>query len=217
MHLYVCNYSQKATYMTLAYLIVGLLSEKPMSGYELNREFQAKVGHFWTTTQSQIYRTLHKLLDKGWVRVEQVVQEDYPDKKVYHITEKGRQALRQWTQMPLEEFSHPVREAWLGQLFFSGKSDHDEVIGLLHGYLERVQQDITALQGVEAHFFSMLDPATLPLQYRTQYLTLEYGIKINQAVATWLEQSIADLQTQQAHHKDDTPSTDAPDKDQQES
>src|ERR1043165_9302735 len=104
-------------YMSLPHLLLGLLSSNPMSGYDLNKVFNTTIQHFWTTDQSQIYRTLYKLEEEGKVRVETIIQEDNPNKKVYHVTEVGAAELSQWLRQPLEEKG--TREAWLGQLFFS--------------------------------------------------------------------------------------------------
>src|SRR5436190_21593498 len=100
-------------YMSLPHLLLGLLSSNPMSGYDLNKVFNTTIQHFWTTDQSQIYRTLYKLEEEGKVRVETIIQEDSPNKKVYHITDAGADELSRWLVQPLT--SSTVREAWLGQ------------------------------------------------------------------------------------------------------
>ena len=51
--------------------------------------FDASVRHFWPADQSQIYRTLSHLADKGLAELEVVEQIDRPDRKVYHITPAG--------------------------------------------------------------------------------------------------------------------------------
>ena len=44
--------------MSLEYAILGFLSYKPFSGYEMKKAFDNSVRHFWYADQSQIYRTL---------------------------------------------------------------------------------------------------------------------------------------------------------------
>ncbi|MEO1643977.1 MAG: PadR family transcriptional regulator, partial [Chloroflexota bacterium] len=47
--------------MSLQHILLGLLSDEPGSGYDLNKRLQAEGQHFWTTDQSQIYRALYKM------------------------------------------------------------------------------------------------------------------------------------------------------------
>src|SRR6185369_16784590 len=109
------------SYMSLPHLLLGLLSSNPMSGYDLNKAFNTTVQHFWTTDQSQIYRALYKLDEEGKVEVETIIQEDNPNKKVYHITEAGTAELRDW--LAKRHASATIREGWLGQLFFGYEVD----------------------------------------------------------------------------------------------
>ena len=45
--------------MSLGHAILGFLSRRPMTGYELKtRCFDQVASHFWTADQAQIYRTL---------------------------------------------------------------------------------------------------------------------------------------------------------------
>lgn len=76
--------------MSLDHAILGFLNYHPYTGYDLKKIFDFSVQHFWSADQSQIYRTLNRLTDAGYVEMEKVAQEDRPDRKVYHITGAGR-------------------------------------------------------------------------------------------------------------------------------
>ena len=56
--------------MSLEYAILGFLNYSPMSGYDLKKLFDNSVRHFWPADQSQIYRTLGKLAEQGYVERE---------------------------------------------------------------------------------------------------------------------------------------------------
>ncbi len=51
--------------MSLETGILGFLSMKPLSGYDLKRLFNMSAAYFWPADQAQIYRTLKKLTDHG--------------------------------------------------------------------------------------------------------------------------------------------------------
>ena len=82
--------------MSLEHAIQGFLTCRPLSGYDLKKFFDETVRHFWSAPQSQIYRTLARMAETGWVEMERIKQEDRPDRKVYHVTGEGRDELRRW-------------------------------------------------------------------------------------------------------------------------
>lgn len=88
---------------TLGYAILGLLAREELSGYDLKRLMEGRVGYFWQAKHSQIYPELALLEEGGFVRHRLVEQSGRPDKKVYGITEAGREALREWLVEPVEK------------------------------------------------------------------------------------------------------------------
>jgi PadR family transcriptional regulator AphA len=86
--------------MSLEYAILGFLNYHPYTGYDLKKIFDTSVRHFWQADQSQIYRTLSRLTEHGYVEMEKVPQEDRPDRKVYHITQAGHAELIKWLSSP---------------------------------------------------------------------------------------------------------------------
>ncbi|MCL2350821.1 MAG: PadR family transcriptional regulator, partial [Defluviitaleaceae bacterium] len=76
--------------MSLKHGLMGLLSQKPMTGYDLDKEFNASLGFFWPAQYSQIYAELDKMEKKGWLVSRRVVQEDKPNKRVYSLTAEGK-------------------------------------------------------------------------------------------------------------------------------
>ncbi len=81
---------------TLGYALLGLLARGAHSGYDLAREMQKPIGFYWHARHSQIYPELARLEAQGLATYEVVTQQDLPSKKVYTITEAGRDALQQW-------------------------------------------------------------------------------------------------------------------------
>ena len=83
--------------MSLRYAILGLLTFEPMSGYTLKtRFFDRSIRYFWPADQAQIYRSLQALEDDGAVTSETLENESRPNSKLYTISEKGEQELRDW-------------------------------------------------------------------------------------------------------------------------
>src|SRR4030042_2649974 len=114
--------------MPLKHAILAFIEFKPMSVYDLKKFFDFSVPHFWSATQSHIYKSLEGLEKKGWVEAHVIQQEGRPNRKEYHITDAGRTELRRWLVTPLS--IEPVREASLIQIFFSHFSTNDEIAAL---------------------------------------------------------------------------------------
>ncbi len=178
--------------MSLPNLLLGLLDACPMSGYDLNKVFSTTIQHFWSTDQSQIYRTLYKLEEDGKVGVETIFQEDNPNKKVYHVTEIGQAALQKWLSVPLP--NETIREAWLGQLYFSHRSTNAEVIGVLTTYMKGVQERLNALEALQATMPTLAGRAGIPREFQFQLLTLDYGLEIQRFEVEWIKKAIRQIE-----------------------
>ena len=105
---------------TLEYKLLGMLARQPMSGYDLASHLKQRLVPFGPISHTQIYPALAILERKGLVRYHVVEQQAVrPDKKVYELTEQGRDALRQWVESPTplvflyDEFFLKAYSLWL--------------------------------------------------------------------------------------------------------
>ena len=177
--------------MSLEYAILGFLNYRPLSGYDLKKVFDNSVRHFWPADQSQIYRTLARLAEKGLVEQEVFRGVDRPDRKEYRITPAGQEALHTWLLNPLP--SQDLRIAELIQVFFAGQLSDKQALALF----ERLAADARAVLAVYDRIpqaAGVDDPAVGPPRERFFWqLTLDYGVMSARADLVWLEQVIARL------------------------
>jgi DNA-binding PadR family transcriptional regulator len=84
-----------------AVMILRLLVEKPMYGYQIVKELQTRSEGYFDLEQGTMYPALHRLEKDGLVQSQWEVIADGPSRKYYHITDKGRleleQSARQWS------------------------------------------------------------------------------------------------------------------------
>lgn len=178
--------------MSLQHLILGLLKYAPMSGYDLNKAFQASVQHFWDTEQSLIYRALYKMTDLGWVEYEQEIQDHLPNKKLYRLTDAGRAELRRWLATPQPSLS--FHEAWLGQLFFGAELSKDQLRTLLQTRIASLRQTLDTYEHQVLHSVSAYAEAfDAPHDMRFWLLTLTYGIHRLRGDLQWMEDALRQL------------------------
>ena len=96
------------------FLVLALLAEGPTHGYEIQRLAQNRGFRFWTQLQrSSIYNALSSLDREGLVSA-RVFSGEGPDRKVYRLTKKGAQRLRDDAYRHLSDPSHPRHELDLG-------------------------------------------------------------------------------------------------------
>lgn len=89
--------------MSVRYGLLGLIGQHPRHGYELLAAFTAMVGgeENWEVKPAQIYTTLSRLRETGWIAEEGMEQDGGPEKRMYAITADGRTALAQWLDEPV--------------------------------------------------------------------------------------------------------------------
>src|SRR5262245_56434577 len=131
--------------MSLRHALLGLLDERPASGYDLLRLFETSLSNVWPATQSQVYTELGKMADAGVVAVS---AEGPRGRKEYSITESGRAELRHW----LSE-TRPVRavrsEALL-RVFFLGAVPPEQAREYLRYLAEISERQTEGLDELEA-------------------------------------------------------------------
>ncbi|GGH44703.1 PadR family transcriptional regulator [Microbacterium album] len=87
--------------MSLRYALLALLRVGPLSGYDLQKQFQVSVGHLWHAPDSQIYPELRKMENDGLVVGEDQARGERGTRRVYHVTPEGDQDYLRWMEEPL--------------------------------------------------------------------------------------------------------------------
>lgn len=98
---------------TTGYMILGMLSEREYSAYELVEQVARGVTEVWRRADRQLYDTPKKLVELGLATARTEPSGERRTRTVYSITEAGRRALAQWlateTQRSTMEFEGLMR------------------------------------------------------------------------------------------------------------
>jgi len=165
--------------MELKHAILGLLSIRSASGYDLAREFAGSVAHFWQADRSQIYRTLDRLSAEGTITTEVERQEGKPDRKVHSLTDAGRAELKEWLSSPIEDI--PSKEPFLARLFFGALIGRDGIERLLDDRHRQMSEALTEL--------SSIDIPSHDLVGLLQAATLRNGLAHARAEREWVRET----------------------------
>lgn len=175
--------------MSIKHAILTLMVTGECSGYDIVKAFDSTIGHFWKASHQQIYKTLGDMHRKDWVDYREVPQQGKPDKKLYAMTDRGLDELREWGRAPCKAIQ--TKEELLIRLAAI------EVIGRESVLNELVrQQDISSRQlaeykSIEAEHYAIVPIEKLPLNHLGYYLTLRRGITSTQAKLEWIEEAMS--------------------------
>ncbi len=172
--------------MSLAHAILGLLQQEERTGYDLKTScFDQSIAHLWPADQAQIYRTLDKLVEQGWVTCTIEIQHDRPNRKVYSVTEAGKAELIRWLQSP--QPLPTVREPLLVQLFFAAQLSNEAIIQLLEQQLAARREKLAECENIE---FPQLGDQSASREQIMQRLGLELVSRREQTYIDWLKTAI---------------------------
>ena len=168
--------------MALEHAILVSLSERAGSGLDLTRRFDASIGFFWTATHQQIYRVLGRMETDGWVVSTSVAQTGRPDKRVYEVTDAGRDELRRWLGEPL------LRESYRSDLAVKLRAaSYGDRAALLDEVAALRAEHATRLAAYEQMAATQYpQPDELDGAHLDQFLVLRGGIRMEEFWVEWL-------------------------------
>jgi len=176
--------------MTLELALLGFLKKGSKTGYELQKKIDKSINHFWTSTQSQIYRTLSKMEEDALIVSEIHYQNEKPNKKVYSITCKGQEELIRWLSSPINIPSH--RNPFLVQLFFSDSIDIKTIKSNLIHYKNEMEQRLHFLKSNEAT--QMVESAANKTEHFIYRSLVNNGISVLQSEIDWANNSLIEIE-----------------------
>lgn len=132
-----------------AYVVLGLLEVNgPGTPYDLKRWVDESIGYFWSFPRAQLYVEPARLADRGLVT--EAREAEGRRRRVYQITDGGRQELREW----LREGSPgagETRDPGLLKLFFSTVSSPEEVVELARKEAAAHVARLAEYEAIRAH------------------------------------------------------------------
>lgn len=180
--------------MSLRFALLGLLARESLTGYDLTKRFDTTIGFFWSAKHSQIYPELANLTKEGLVTFEVVAQTSKPNKKVYTITEAGREALAEWVASPREK--RTVKDPLLMRVWSLGAVPPEQALPQLREALEEYEQRLAMLEEIEGE---ATREGAFDSSAENSWLGAALAMRMGQMMATcyrdWLKETISHLES----------------------
>jgi len=176
--------------------LLGILSLRPMSGYDIRQMVSSSIGYFWSESYGQIYPGLKRLAAAGLVEKKTERNKGKPDRHLYSITTEGRERLQEWLKIPVSE--EVARNELLLKLFFGS-----------HVAAGVNREHVIA--NMEFHQRSLKTYAAMAKKLRVEeandpnlpywLMTLNYGKHYSAAMLKWCKETLAELEQMESKGK----------------
>jgi PadR family transcriptional regulator, regulatory protein AphA len=177
--------------MSLKYGILGLLNYGPTTGYDLDKTFKESLNFFWQAQTSQIYRELNAMEKQGWITSEIIIQTDKPNKKLYSMTDAGRDELKRWLTFDSVEEDIRVRDPFLVKLFFSGELDAEKNIETMRVFQQCCEKELAEIQATIENCKQMKNMGVAPVYWG---MTAYFGRDYYQMCISWADNMMKEME-----------------------
>jgi PadR family transcriptional regulator AphA len=140
--------------LSTEFALLGFLRQRPMHGYEIHHQLSnaTGLGLVWRLKQSQLYALLAKLEREGFVTTAIEYQEARPPRKMFELTERGRQAFKEWMQRPVAQ-GRQLRLDFLAKFYFAQLEGPEVTAQLIerqraacHSWMQQQEEGLEALR-----------------------------------------------------------------------
>lgn len=166
------------------HIVLGLLLLSNRTIYQLRDRISKGLNLMFSSSMGSIQAAIQKLLNKGFIDFEETV-ENGKYKKIYHITEGGRESFFQWINSPMEDQCAKFPE--LAKLYFMGFAQKECRKASIQEHLAFLKQQYVLL----CEICDTANDAGVPEEYKDvynyQYMSVVYGRDMIQFNINWFE------------------------------
>jgi len=173
----------------LQFIILGLLNQQPLTGYDLTKAFEHEIGEFWQAQHSQVYPQLKRLEAQGYITHEITISGEKLEKKLYHIAPAGQAALTTWITAGTPELT-ATKDEFILKLYFVRTNRDPRLPEMLTEQLHLHQDKLDHLQ---QRLTTVFPTKASQAENFGHYLILQHALGRETDYVTWLKQTLAAL------------------------
>lgn len=168
----------------MEYIVLGLLLLQSRTIYQLRERIHKGIHLMYSSSMGSIQAAVRKLLDGGSIEYKEMVDHG-KYKKIYAITERGKQRFFQWVNAPMEEQAPKSPE--LAKVYFMGFSDESNREASIREHLLFLKEQYAALEAICGE----AEHAEVPEEHREifnyQLVSALYGRDLLEFNINWFE------------------------------
>ncbi|MCI0714276.1 MAG: PadR family transcriptional regulator [Chloroflexi bacterium] len=178
----------------LEYVVLGLLSLQPHSGYDITSFFEDGA-YSWSASPGSVYPMLKRLESQDLIVGELEMQYETRPRKVYSLMEKGGHLLDEWLKdIPQMRPFYEQREiALLRFQFMERRLSKEDILKWINGYLDAVRYATGVQEAYTNPIKQAMEDDPGVYSFHAHLLMEAYIMEIN-TLRTWLELVKARLQ-----------------------
>jgi len=156
-------------------VVLGLLSEMPMHGYQLYQKIEKRHMEAWAQVNlASVYNTLDRLKRSKMVEAKRERPGKMPEREVFHITAKGKRRLSALVEEALTSPHMPQNDFCVGVAFLFGLPKKKA--------LECLEVKRKQLKAVTAHMDGLRRKVTTEIPVNWEFLVQHGHEHIKQAI-----------------------------------
>lgn len=140
------------------YILLGSLYYEPKHGYDIRKFLKDEMDSTWQVSTSQLYALLKRMEKDGLLISEVEYQNALPSKRIFSISDQGRDLFLEWMINPTEHV-RDLRAEFMAKIFFYYRYSLEGATDLIDrqiNYLNKVRYRITQKRLNENNFYTRL-------------------------------------------------------------
>ena len=179
--------------MSIKYAILGLLQYQDLHGYRVKKHIENYFENMWSINYGQIYPALKQLADDGFVEVRECDNKGGkgPQRKLYSITDRGRDEFSRWLAAEPEK-KVIIRDPFLMRFVFYSFGNHERLMEIIDDQIKIYTSTLAKRQN------NLKRWSTRGIHVR---LLAELGIENNRTYLQWLKRVKREMSADHAKGK----------------
>lgn len=172
------------------YVLLGLLQEEDLSGYEMKKVIDIRMSLFWQESFGQIYPELSKMTEEGLITISNTGFEGNirREKIRCKITSSGEKELKRW--MEEENEKDTVRSEFLLKMFLSTPENIEEMRRHIIKFKEKSEQKLELFNLYESQLKQIVEVHN---NHRQILYVLNLGIRQAKLYIDWSDEILRNM------------------------
>ena len=154
------------------HMILGLLLLSSRTIYQLRERIDKGLNMMYSSSMGSIQAAIKKLLTCGYIQYEEVIEHG-KYKKIYSITERGKQSFAEWITTPLN--AQGIKNPELAKLYFMGFSAKETREARLQEYISQLKTQYDVLNAICKEAEDVIVPDENKDIFYYQFAAARYG------------------------------------------